>query len=134
MPKVLPKCNGKETMISDKEIQERIRRLVQRVRTEEPKKKEPKLSYYERHKEERLAYQNRYNHEVLGYKERAKAPKKTEEQKRQEINEKSKAYYHSNKEQRKAYNRNYYWEHREYFLKKSKERYRRMCEGQYDKL
>jgi hypothetical protein len=87
--------------------------------------------YYERHKEERRAYQREYARKKFGFKPKEEKSRKSEEQKRAERNARAKKYYHEHKEKCKANNKKYYDTHRDYFLQKSAERYKRVCAEKY---
>ena len=91
-------------------------------------KADTKLSYYERNKESRRAYQREYARKKYGYKPKVDKPKKTEEEIKEYKRQVAKAYYQANREKCIAENRKYYKEHRDYFLRKSRERYKRICE------
>lgn len=88
-------------------------------------------SYYEQHKEERRAYQREYARRKYGYKPKEEKLVKSEEQKKAERNARAKKYYHEHKEKCREYGRKYYSENRDYFIQKSKERYKRVCAEKY---
>lgn len=88
-------------------------------------------SYYERHKEERKAYQRAYERKKFGWKPKEDKEPKSAEQKRLERNARSREYYKANKEKCREYGRKYYHENREYYLEKSRERYKRICAEKY---
>jgi hypothetical protein len=87
--------------------------------------------YYEQHKEERRAYQREYARKKFGFKPQAEKPRKSEEQKKAERNARAKKYYHEHQEKCRGYGKKYYWENREYYLEKSRERYKRICAEKY---
>lgn len=88
-------------------------------------------SYYEQHKEERRAYQREYARKKYGYKPKEEKQVKSEEQKKAERNVRAKKYYHEHKEKCREYGRKYYSENRDYYIQKSKERYKRVCAEKY---